>query len=204
MTALSAPFPTPSRLWTDAPAFAALALLITLAMLPVMAAMTFDPRLIGGEDIWLKPLKFHIALAIYLATLAVFARWMTPTQRGSRLWRGFTAVVCLCVILELLWIGGAAALGTTSHFNLSTPLWETIYSLMGLAAVTLTSASLVMGIAISRNPDTGLHPAVKLSLTLGLILTFLLTLITAGYMASAPGHHVGTPVTGARLPILGW
>jgi len=205
MTALTAPLPRPAlRLWTNAPAFTALALLITLALVPVLAAMAMDPRLFGGEDIWLKPLKFHIALAIYLVTLAFFARWMTQAQRDSRLWRGFVAVVCLCVLAELLWIGGAAALGTGSHFNLSSAVWQQLYSLMGIAAVTLTSASLVMGLAIRRNPATGLHPAVKLSVVLGLILTFVLTVITAGYMSSTPGHFVGTPVTGERLPIFGW
>lgn len=193
-----------SRLWTDAPAFTALALLITLAMLPVLAAMTLDARSFGGEDIWLKPLKFHIALAIYLATLSFFARWMTPVQRESRAWRVFVAVVCICVMAELLWIGGAAALGTGSHFNLSSPVWAQLYSLMGVAAVTLTSASLVMGVAIARNAATGLAPAVKLSVVLGLVLTFALTVVTAGYMASTPGHFVGVPVTGARVPVMGW
>lgn len=206
MTALPAPSRpyAPARLWTDAPAFTALALLILLAMAPLLLAMALDPRLSGAEDIWLKPLKFHIALAIYLITLAAFARWLPEGMRASRRWRGFVALVCLCVLAELLWIGGAAAMGTTSHFNLSSPLWQTLYSLMGLAAVTLTSASLVMGLAIHRNPATGLHPAVKLSVVHGLILTFLLTVLTAGYMASTPGHHVGTPVTGATLPLFGW
>ena len=205
MTAIAPPAPaTPNRLWTDAPAFMALAVLISLTMVPVLAAMTLDPREFGGEDIWLKPLKFHIALAIYLGTLAFFARWMTEAQRHGRAWRWFVAVVCACVLGELLWIGGAAALGTGSHFNLSSPIWNALYSLMGLAAVTLTSASLVMGLAIWRNPETGLHPAVKLSVVLGLVLTFLLTVLTAGYMSSTPGHFVGVPVTGERLPVFGW
>lgn len=194
----------PSRIWTDAPAFTALALLIGLAMVPVLAAMALDPRSYGGEGVWLKPLKFHVALVVYLVTLAVFARWMTAAQRAGRLWRGFVAVVCVCVVAELLWIGGAAALGTGSHFNLSSPVWAQLYSLMGVAAVTLTSASLVMGVAIARNPATGLEPAVKLSVVLGLVLTFVLTVVTAGYMASTPGHHVGVPVTGARVPVMGW
>ena len=193
-----------SRLWSDAPAFTALALLITLAMVPVLAAMAMDPREFAGEGIWIKPLKFHLALAVYLATLAFFARWMTPAQRNGRLWRGFVALVCLCVLAELVWIGGAAALGTASHFNLSSPVWEQLYSLMGLAAVTLTAASAVIGAAIWRNPDTGLAPALKLSVVLGLGLTFVLTVVTAGYMASTPGHHVGIPVTGARVPLMGW
>lgn len=206
MTVMTAtrPAPVPSRLWTDAPAFTALSLLMAMASVPLMAAMALDPRSFGGEDIWLKPLKFHLALVVYLVTLAFFARWMTPVQRESRLWRGFVAIVCLCVIAELVWIGGAAAMGTGSHFNVASPVWRTLYGLMGVAAVTLTSASLVMGLAIARNPATGLAPALKLSVVLGLVLTFVLTVVTAGYMASSPGHHVGVPVTGARVPLMGW
>jgi FtsH-binding integral membrane protein len=75
---------------------------------------------------------------------------------------------------------------------------------MGLAAVTLTSLSLAFGIAIARNPATGLPGAVKEALVWGLVLTFVLTVVTAGYMASTPGHHVGTPTTGARLALMGW
>lgn len=192
------------RLWTDAPAFTALAMLIALAMGPMLAAMALDPRQFGGEDVWLKPLKFHVALVIYLVTLAFYARWMTAAQREGRAWRWFVTLVCACILAELAWIGGAAALGTGSHFNVSSPVWNTLYSLMGVAAVTLTSASLVMGVAIRRNPATGLHPAVKLSVVLGMILTFVLTVVTAGYMASTPGHFVGVPVTGARVPVMGW
>jgi len=205
MTTLAAPLPRPApRLWTDAPAFTALALLLTLAMVPMLAAMALDPREFGGEDIWLKPLKFHVALAIYLLTLAFFARWMTEAQRSGRAWRWFVAVVCACVLGELVWIGGAAALGTGSHFNVSTPLWNAIYGLMGFFAAFLTSASFVMAVAIHRNAATGLEPALKLSLVLGLGLTLPLTLIVAFTMAAGTGHLVGTPITDARLPLMGW
>ncbi|MGL5008909.1 MAG: hypothetical protein ACRC6I_03445, partial [Paracoccaceae bacterium] len=53
-------------------------------------------------------------------------------------------------------------------------------------------------------PNTGLSPALHLSIALGLILTFVLTLIAAGTLSSMTGHHIGTPVTHAALPILGW
>ncbi len=47
---------------------------------------------------------------------------------------------------------------------------------------------------------TGLAPALHLSIWLGLVLTFVLTVIAAGALASKPGHFVGVPVTGDRLP----
>jgi hypothetical protein len=79
-----------------------------------------------------------------------------------------------------------------------------LYSLMGVFAVFLTSASLVFGVAIWRNGRTGLAPALRLSIALGLVLTFMLTVLVAGTMASSPGHLVGTPTTGASLPGFGW
>jgi hypothetical protein len=203
--AYTLPAPTlMQRLWNDSPGFTGLAVLITLATLPLLIATGLDPRLYQGEGIWIKPVKFHVALAIYLATLAFFCRWVPQATRDSRLWRLFVGAVIAAISAELLWIGGAAALGTGSHFNTSSAFWGGLYTLMGVAAVILTSGALGVGIAIWRNPDTGLPGPAKLSVVLGLILTFVLTLITAGTMANTPGHFVGTPETGVTFPIFGW
>ena len=150
------------------PLFAASGLLIGLSLAPTLAAMALDPRQFLGENVWLKPVKFQIALTLYLLTLAFFA-----------------------IVAELIWVSGAAMYGTASHFNVTNPLLQGIYGLMGLLAVLLTSATLVHGIAIWRNPRTGLDPALHLSIALGLVLTM-------------PGHLVGTPLTGATVPVIGW
>ncbi len=202
MTTLS--LTAPSRLWTDAPVFTGLALFLTLSILPVALALHLDPRHWLGEAIWLKPLKFQIALVIYLITLAFFARFLPAGMADNPRWQLFTQAVALAVLAEMAWIGGAAALGTGSHFNVSTPLWNAIYGLMGFFAAFLTSASFVMAVAIHRNAATGLEPALKLSLVLGLGLTLPLTLIVAFTMAAGTGHLVGSPVTEARLPLMGW
>ncbi len=192
------------RLWTDAPALTILSVILILALIPLYAAMALDLREFQGDSPWLKPVKFHYALAIYAVTLAFFARYMPAATRASRPWRWFTGAVILAIIAECVWLTAAASLNTASHFNTDIPVFAAIYNLMGAFAVLLTSASLVMGLSIWRNPATGLPQAVQLSIALGLILTFVLTIITAGYLSAADGHFVGTPVTGAVLPILGW
>jgi len=191
-------------LFTPEPRFAILGLLLAFSMGPTLLAMQLDPRLFQGESIWLKPLKFQFALSVYLLSLAYFARFLPAGMVNSRNMRIFTAVVIFCVLAEMAWIGGAAMFGTASHFNLSGPVMEGIYGLMGLFAVTLTSASLVYGIAIWRNPAGLPDRALRLSVALGLILTFVLTVLIAGYMSMQPGHLVGTAVTGARVPVMGW
>jgi hypothetical protein len=199
MTALSAP----SRLWHDAPAFTGLALFIALTALPLLAAAMIDSRLFLDAPVWQKPLQFHLALSTYIITLAFFARFL-PQGMISRRWRIYAGVVCFCILAELVWVGGAASYATASHFNVDDIVMGTIYGLMGVFAVILTSASGVMGVAIWRNPNTGLSPALHLSITLGLVGTFVLTLIAAGTLSSMSGHLVGTPVSGAALPIFGW
>ena len=186
------------------PLFAATGLLIGLSLALTMAAMAIDPREFLGENIWLKPVKFQIALSLYLLTLAFFARWLPAGMTERRSYRLYSGMVVFAVIGELLWIGGAAMFGTASHFNVATPLMQGLYALMGALATLLTSASLVYGIAIWRNPRTGLAPALHLSMALGLVLTFVLTLIVAGTLSSLSGHLVGTPVSGATVPVLGW
>lgn len=176
-----------------------LTLFVALAALPIMAAYGFDDRLFQGDNVWLKPLKFHLALTVYTGTLALFSMLLPQTTFTSRRWRIYFGVVTLAILAELVWIGTAAALGTASHFNV-TGIWSPIYSLMGLAAVILTSPSLAMAPAFWRHRADPL----MLAIALGLALTFVLTVPIAGTMANLMSHHVGTPVTGARFPIMGW
>lgn len=203
MTALPSPF-SPSRLWQDAPVLTGLALFIALTAVPLLVAGMIDPRRFLDAPVWQKPLQFHLALSVYVISLAFFARYLPKGMTSDRRWRRYVGVVTFCILAELVWVGGAASFGAASHFNVDDPVMGAIYGVMGLFAVILTSASLVMGIAIWRNPASSLAPAMQLAIALGLILTFVLTLIAAGTMSSMPGHHVGTPLTGARVPVVGW
>jgi hypothetical protein len=176
-----------------------LTLLVALAALPLMAAYGLDGRLYQGDNVWLKPLKFHLALTVFTGTLTLFAMLLPEGTFTSRRWRIYLGVVTVAILAELVWIGTAAALGTGSHFNV-TGIWNALYSLMGLAAVILTSPALAMAPAFWRHRTDPF----LLSIAVGLALTFVLTVPIAGTMANLLSHHVGTPVTGARFPLMGW
>jgi len=79
-----------------------------------------------------------------------------------------------------------------------------MYPLMGVFAVTLTTASFVMGWLVLRHADSTSDPAVRLSIGMGLMLTCVLTLLCAGTMSSLPGPLIGVHSTGATVPIIGW
>ena len=176
-----------------------LTLFVALAALPLMAAYGLDDRMFQGDSIWLKPLKFHLALTVYADTLALYGMLLPEETFSSRRWRVYLGVVTAAILAELVWIGTAAALGTASHFNQS-GLWGVISPIMGAAAVILTSLSLSMGVVFWRHRADVL----MLSVAVGLILTFVLTVPIAATMSNGTGHLVGTPVTGARFPLMGW
>jgi hypothetical protein len=187
------------------PLFAGGALCLVALMVPTVFAMAVDQRTFLDINVWIKPLKFQAALALYLATLAWFADWLPAKVAASRWHRIFSTVVVLAVGAEVAWILGAAALGTASHFNDSSPLAAGLYALMGVLAVTLTTASLVYGIAILRDRNSRLDPVFQLSVGIGLIATFVLTVIVAGYMSGTGSHFVGGAHSDAGgLAPMGW
>ncbi|MFN9281265.1 MAG: hypothetical protein ACK6DW_16270 [Betaproteobacteria bacterium] len=196
---------SPARLAADSPRYAALGLFLALATIPMCGALALDTRLFNGLNVWIKPLKFHVSLSVYLLTLAWFTRYASPDLRSRRWWRWHERAVVCAVLAEVLWIGGAAAIGVGSHFNESTRLLQVLYALMGVGAVVLTTASTTLAWAIHRRDDTGLSPAMKAAVVWGLALTLPLTLVTAGTMSQMGGHWVG----GARhdvagLALMGW
>jgi len=70
--------------------------------------------------------------------------------------------------------------------------------------VILTSATLVYAVTIWRYKQSTLQPAMRLAIALGLGLTFVLTIPIASKLASGTSHFVGTPTTGASIPVLRW
>ena len=185
--------------------FAGGALCLVALMAPTLFAMALDQRTFLDINVWIKPFKFQAALATYLVTLAWFAGWLPTSVVASRWHRIFSTIVVLAVGAEVAWILGAAALGTASHFNDGSPVASGLYALMGVLAVTLTSASLVYGIAILRDRHSRLDPVFRLSAGIGLIATFVLTVIVAGIMSNNGSHFVGgTHSDAGGLALMGW
>jgi hypothetical protein len=186
------------------PALTGLGLLLLALLAPTIFAGLVDGRMTNDVTVWSKPVKFQFALAVYVLTLAVFARWLPAGAQGTRWYRVYIGAVIGAILLETIWLMGAAANGVPAHFNKS-PIGEAIYLSMGALAVLLTSASAVYAWQIARNGQTGLPPVVKESIVAGLALVLPLTLISAGTMSAFDGHWVGGARSDADgLAIFGW
>ncbi|MBA4098174.1 MAG: hypothetical protein C0484_15595 [Rhodospirillum sp.] len=194
-----------AELFRRHPLFAGTALCLLVLMAPTLFAMALDQRTFQDINVWIKPFKFQVALTIYLATLAWFAGWLPASVAASRWHRIFSTIIVLAITAETVWILGAAALGTASHFNDNSQLAIGLYALMGVLAVVLTSASLVYGVAILRDRNSCLDRVFRMSVGIGLIATFVLTAAVAGYMSSSGSHFVGGSHSDAGgLGPMGW
>lgn len=181
-----------------------------LAML-VMAAITavlvwLDPRLFQGVSTWAKPLKFQLSTGSYLLTLALFMAWLPDDNRQTRLSRYVVWSAVSAGIFEVVYITWQGAFGLASHYNYAPGFYSTMYTLMGVGAVILTTASLALAVLIARSPAYALPRAIKHAVVLGLVLTFILGTGFGSYLgAQRTGHWVGGALTDAGgLPLFNW
>ena len=213
MTVLEHRPAAPRALFTRPPNRPLLALAALMAATAVVTAVlaVVDPVQIVGRNGWLKPLKFAISIALYAVTIA----WLLDRlpERRQRIGRLGAAVITAALVIEMVVIVGAVAAGTTSHFNVSSPLATTLWSTMGtaIAAVWLVNLALAALVWRAADADAARQLAIRAGLVIGLAgmaVAFLMTSPTPEQLDSFTGvagaHAVGVPDDGPGLPFLGW
>lgn len=181
---------------------------LILACIPfVLAVAQFDMRTLNGIPVWVKPLKFHVSVAVHMFTFALLTRFLPTTTRNSS-WLSVVAFISVAAtLIEMLLIDYQAARGVHSHFNSSTAFDGIVYGVMGVCALLLSAPALIMGIRFLFLPQSAQRQTgIKWGAALGLLTGFVLTLGIAGYMSSqASGHWVGAPATDLDgMPVFGW
>ena len=183
-----------------------------MALLAVVcaAALVVDQRMLDGAPLWAKPLKFALSVLIYSVTLS----WLIGLVRRGRRVAGAAAwVAAVFLTVELVVIVGAAAAGGRSHFNVTTPLTTTLWSVMAISIVIVWLATLVVAGVLFRAElgNRARTLAIRAGLIVGLVgmgLGFLMTSPTArqldDWQGIAGAHTVGAPDGGAGLFLLGW
>lgn len=187
-----------SDLWRREPRLVAFALLLLALMVPAAVGLGVDERMLRGVNIWVKPLKFMASVALLALTTAWFAAQLPEAVRRGRV---FSALVWMLIAtggFEVGYIALQAALGEASHYNATDALHRTLYALMGVGALLLTATQPWLAWLIWRHGDRSAAPAYRLSVLLGLTLTFVLG-ATVGMVLSGQ-----QPPAGAGLPVVGW
>ncbi len=167
----------------------ATALLMLGVFLVNLLGLVTDHRMITGVPAWLKPAKFAISTAIYGGTLAWVLQKVDVWPRFTKLAGDLTAGA---LVIEIIIIDLQAWRGTTSHFNLTTPLNATLFAIMGVSIAILWMASAGVFVALLRQPFS--NKSFGWALRFGMLITVL---------GSALGGAMINPKTANSTHIIG-
>ena len=171
-------------------------LLVFLALAP---AVFLDSTTILGISRWIKPMKFAISIAIFLATMA----WLLGTLRDSaRAVRSISWTMFLTMAGELALIVMQSARGVRSHFNVTTAFDGLVFSAMG-AMITVNTIAAAWALYLFFRRPSELGPASRAGVRLGLSI-FIVASLQGFHMAGRLGHSVGIHDGAPGLPFVNW
>ena len=194
------------RLQAGSPALFTVGMTMVLMAAATMVLVWLDPRVFQGISTWAKPLKFQLSTGTYLLTLALFMSWLPDGAQRTRLGRYVVWSAVVAGIFEVAYITWQGAFGLASHYNYASGFYSAMYTLMGVGAVILTTASLALAVLIARSPAYAVPRAIKHAVVLGLVATFVLGTGFGSYLgAQRTGHWVGGALTDAGgLLLFNW
>jgi hypothetical protein len=181
------------------PRLAAFGAVLLCLIVPMAAGWSLDDRLVQGANVWIKPMKFALSIAVFAFTTAWFVGHLPVSRRRGR---HVDLIVWLLIgsgAFELAYITIQAALGEASHYNVGDPFHFVMYTLMGIGATLLTATQPLLGWQLYRHPDPDRPAAYRQAVITGLVLTFVLG---AGVGSLLGGLE--PPRTGSQVPLLGW
>jgi hypothetical protein len=202
------------RFWRNDAPLTATAGVMVVALVACAVGLVLDPRLVTGAPVWLKPAKFAVSIAAYCLTLAWLFGYIPAFVRTRRIvgWGSAAAM-----LLELGIISLQAARGTTSHFNVSSPLNAALFAIMGIGIVAQTLSTIAVAVALFRQrfAERSLGWAARLGMVItiaGALLGGVMTRPTdaqlvemrAGQVTLSGAHTVGARDGAPGMPVTGW
>ena len=173
---------------------------IHLALLAGMLVFSaFDSRLVMGINPWTKPIKFAISITIYVWTVAWLLDYLRLPSWAKRI---ISWGISISMLTEIGCITAQAARGTTSHYNVKTPLDAAIFFTMGNMIVLNSVLALVLLIFFFTRKFDVPRPYLW-GIRCGLVI-FLAASAIGGVMIAHGSHSVGVKDGGPGLPIVNW
>jgi hypothetical protein len=191
-----------------------LGIIMVSTFLATIIGIALDHRVIAGAPAWLKPAKFAISVSIYCFTFV----WLLGfVQNRPRLVRLAGSVTVFSITVEMIVIIMQAIRGTTSHFNMTTPLDSVLWMAMGGFIVLVWAMNLLLAILLimQRMPDRAFAWSLRLGILIsfvGMASAFLMVGPTHAQVVALANHGpriIGAHTVGAAdgnpgLPVVGW
>ena len=151
-----------------------------------------------GVNAWYKPFKFAFSTLTFAWAMAWYCYYLPNFNIKFFNWS-----IIVLLGFEIAYIALQAGRGQLSHYNLSTPVYSVLFSMMALAASAVTIYTAFVGYLFFSDSFPELPTyyvwAIRLSIVLFVIFSF------EGFaMGSRLSHTVGALNDNSNLFILGW
>lgn len=171
---------------------------LVLAVIFMLMAR-FSNGQVMGINAWHKPVKFAVSLAVYAWTMAWFCHELAPSFNVKL----FNWTVISLLSFELAYIAWQAGRGQLSHFNISTPVYAGLYSLMAVAITVVVFYTAYIGVLFFSRDFRALPDYYVWSIRIGVAL-FVIFSLEGFAMGARLTHTVGGPDGGPGLPVVNW
>lgn len=147
---------------------------------------------------WYKPFKFAFSTFLFAWAMAWYCSYLPSFNIHLFNW-----TVIILLSFEIIYIAIQAGKGQLSHFNISTPFYSFLYSMMALAATAVTVYTAYVGLLFFTQSFPDLPNYYVWSIRLG-ILIFVIFSFEGFVMGSKLTHTIGGPDGGPGIPMLNW
>ena len=148
--------------------------------------------------VWVKPMKFMAATALFVWTTVWVAELANSALTHTPSYLGISALIVVTSLFEVAYISYQASQGAASHYNTSDHWHAFMFGLMGIAAVGLTASQAWLAWEIWAARGASTLSVTAWGVIIGLALTFVLSTIS-GFMLGG-----NQPPAGSGLPLVGW
>jgi hypothetical protein len=147
---------------------------------------------------WFKPFKFAFSTFTFVWAMAWYC-WYLPTFNIKL----FSWTVIVLLSFEIIYIALMAMKGKASHFNVSTPFYAMMFSLMAIAASLVTMYTAYVGFLFFTHSFPSLAPYYVWSIRWAISL-FVVFAFQGFLMGARMSHTVGLVNNNSNLFILAW
>ena len=147
---------------------------------------------------WYKPFKFAFSTVFYAWAMAWFCYYLPNFNLKLFNW-----TVIILLGFEIAYIALQAGKGQLSHYNMSTPMYASLYSLMAFAASAVTIYTAYVAYQFFVQPMPQLPVYYLWAIRLGLII-FVVFAFEGFVMGSKLTHTIGGADGGPGIPVLNW
>ena len=154
---------------------------------------------VHGVNAWFKPFKFAVSIGLFSCTMAWYCHYLSDFNVTPFNW-----TVIILFGFELLYIIYQASQGQMSHFNISTPTYSMLYSLMGLAATIVTLYTAYIGFLFFTQtfPDLPNYYiwAIRFGILIFVVFSCLFVVLLTAYVSNSKELDLNLILSPRLLP----